>query len=177
MNCFSLVFAWPTVFASPPLPPPCHHSYSITMAPPHPKFFLQVDCKFIALRCGPLLVACDQHAADERVRLESITAAVCAARGRRWGCDRHCGGGSGSGSGGQVGNGGGESGGTTGGRSWSGGAGRDSVSLVWPDCAALSSFRLAQPQVRWCLWDPECLLPPSQGHSDAVPSTYLEPKC
>ena len=104
------------------------------MSSPHPppKFPSQVDCKFIALRCGQLLMACDQHAADERVRLESLTAAVRAARGRHWGSDGHSGGSSGSGY--QAGNG--------------GGVGRGAMLLVWPDCEALSSFRLAQPQVR-----------------------------
>lgn len=99
----------------------------------------QVDRKFIALRCGPLLVACDQHAADERVRLESMTAAVCAARGRRS-------------SGSQAGSGSSGGGSGDGGNSCAGGscagAGRDAASLVWPDCAALDSVKLAQPQVR-----------------------------
>lgn len=33
---------------------------------------VQVDCKFLILVCGGLLVAMDQHAAHERVRLEDL---------------------------------------------------------------------------------------------------------
>ncbi len=43
---------------------------------------LQVDCKFIFVACGSSLCVVDQHAADERVRLESMTQAVLSARGR-----------------------------------------------------------------------------------------------
>ena len=32
----------------------------------------QVDCKFVILECSGMLVALDQHAADERVRLEDL---------------------------------------------------------------------------------------------------------
>ena len=39
--------------------------------PPH-----QVDRKFVLMMCGNVLVAADQHAADERIRLEFLTAAV-----------------------------------------------------------------------------------------------------
>ncbi len=35
---------------------------------------LQVDKKFIMMVCGSTLVALDQHAADERVRLETLQA-------------------------------------------------------------------------------------------------------
>lgn len=33
---------------------------------------LQVDSKLVAMRCGPALLAVDQHAADERVQLEAL---------------------------------------------------------------------------------------------------------
>lgn len=33
---------------------------------------LQVDSKLVAMRCGPTLLAVDQHAADERVQLEAL---------------------------------------------------------------------------------------------------------
>ncbi|MEW5319857.1 MAG: hypothetical protein WDW38_010978 [Sanguina aurantia] len=39
----------------------------------------QVDNKFIIAKCGGLLVALDQHAVDERIRLEAYTAAVLTA--------------------------------------------------------------------------------------------------
>ena len=39
----------------------------------------QVDCKFMILECSGLLVALDQHAADERVRLEDLRGLLLAA--------------------------------------------------------------------------------------------------
>jgi hypothetical protein len=36
----------------------------------------QVDSKAIVARCGPLLVALDQHAADERIQLEALQAQI-----------------------------------------------------------------------------------------------------
>ncbi|GBF98678.1 hypothetical protein Rsub_11672 [Raphidocelis subcapitata] len=39
-------------------------------------FLQQVDSKAIIARCGPLLVALDQHAADERVQLEALQARI-----------------------------------------------------------------------------------------------------
>jgi DNA mismatch repair ATPase MutL len=46
---------------------------------------LQVDRKFIMMVCGGVLVALDQHAADERVRLEALQAALLQQAGPRRG--------------------------------------------------------------------------------------------
>jgi hypothetical protein len=45
-------------------------------SPPLPARPAQVDRKFIMMTCGGVLVALDQHAADERVRLEALQAAL-----------------------------------------------------------------------------------------------------
>ena len=53
--------------------------HQLAATPTHP----QVDCKAVAATCGSLLVALDQHAADERVQLEVLQADLLAERAAR----------------------------------------------------------------------------------------------
>ena len=65
--------------------------FSLSHTPPCPSSFSshQVDAKFIVLVCGDALVIADQHAVDERVRLERLTDAVLGARPAAAACTGH----------------------------------------------------------------------------------------
>ena len=59
----------PTTYAPTPSPPFCaRRSHLLPPIWPTP----QADTKLVVMRCGPVLLAVDQHAADERVQLEAL---------------------------------------------------------------------------------------------------------